>query len=117
MIQIYSFGCPYTDIQISTSKSLFTKLILSRKHINKTVEGTGHGSRDKRKPRVLTECEEGELASRNKKIVSSGFPLTSQKIRDTATCMQSKEVLEDLAPSIKLQARSRSRVFLKDTLL
>ena len=78
---------------------------------HETVEGTGHRSGGKTKPRVLTEHEEGELAWRIKKIAASGFPIMS--LRDTAFLYTARRGIEGFSPKYKSAGQKWSKGFLK----
>ena len=48
------------------------------------MEGTGHRSGGKKKKRVFTKCEEGELTWRIKNETAAEFPFMLHKVRDIA---------------------------------
>ena len=60
---------------------------ICRKRFNDEVEGLGHRSGGRYKPKILTEKIEGELAHRLKNVADAGFPASSEKVRSVAYTM------------------------------
>lgn len=65
------------------------------------VKGTGHRSGGRNDPRLLTREQEGELAERILYLADHGFPLTMDKVRETAFEYARANGIKEFSPHSK----------------
>ena len=85
-----------------------------RKRCLRIVVGPGHRSGGRRRPRVLTAQQEGELAARVKEVAKSGFPVTANKVRSAAYIFAKEKTPEDKGQRFSEEKRSAGRKWFKN---